>query len=308
MVAADANPEFEHDVQTAVVTGATGDVGSWVVDRLADAGVHVVGIDLEGPEGVRANVDFRAVDLTRQAPTWESVHEVDPDAIVHLAAVSDPLDNSATRVFENNVTSTYNVLQAAGREGIDVVWSSSQAAYGALFARGEWQPDYLPIDETHDRRPEDSYGLSKLCGEEIARAMARRYGIPVTTIRPATIYSPDKARARPAEDGTDLSADESAGDFGSYVDVRDVARMVEAALSADHNGYEAFCCVADENALGRPTAELVEAVCGTLPDDTELEGREAAISNAKAAAELGWEPAYSWPDPAEPEEGGPTWL
>ena len=308
MAASDASPEFDHDVRTAVVTGATGDVGSWVVDRLADTGVHVVGIDRERPDGVRANADFRAVDLTRQAPTWESIREVDPDAVVHLAAVSDPLDNPATRVFENNVTSAYNVLQAAGREGIDVVWSSSQAAYGALFARDEWRLDTLPIDETHDRRPEDSYGLSKLCGEEIARATARRYDVSVTTSRPATIYSPDKARARPAEDGTDLSADESAGDFGSYVDVRDVARMVEAALAADHDGHETFCCVADENALGRPTAELVETVCGELPDDTTLEGTAAAISNAKAAAELGWEPAYSWPDPAEPDGSGPNWL
>ncbi|GAB3667392.1 NAD-dependent epimerase/dehydratase family protein [Halopiger thermotolerans] len=310
---ADLEPEFDHDVETALVTGATGDVGSWVVDRLADRGTHVVGVDLERPSGVRANADFRAVDLTEQAPTWETICEVDPDAVVHLAAISDPLDNPATRVFENNVTSTYNVLQAAGREGVDVVWSSSQAAYGALFAAGGWQPDALPIDEAHEQRPEDSYGLSKRCGEAIARATARRYDVSVTTIRPATIFTPEKARARPAEDDSDLTTVESGGDFGSYVDVRDVARMVEAALAADRDGHEAFHCVADENYLGRPTAELVEAICGDLPADCTLEGKEAALSNAKAAAMLGWEPTHSWPDSgadAEDDsqgEAGPTW-
>lgn len=299
-------PEFDHDVGTALVTGAIGGVGSWVVDRLADRGVDVVGVDLDRPPGTRANAEFRAVDLTEQGGTWETIHEVGPDAIVHLAAIADPLDNPGTRVFENNVTSTYNVLTAAGRTGTDVVWTSSQAVYGALLADSAWTPDYLPMDERHERRPEDPYGVSKVCSEEVARSVARRYGASVTTVRPATIFAPDMSRPRPARDGSDLSADETGGDFGSYVDVRDVARMVEAALASDHGGHEAFHCVADENYLGRPTREIVEAVCGSLPAECALEGRAAVLSNAKAADLLDWTPAYTWQD--GPDGGGPTWL
>ncbi|QRV16585.1 NAD(P)-dependent oxidoreductase [Haloterrigena salifodinae] len=300
--------EFEYDIESAIVTGATGDVGSWVVDRLADRGVDVVGVDFDRPDGVRANVDFRAVDLTEGVDTWETIAEVDPDAVVHLAALSDPLENPSTRLFENNVTSAYNVLQAAGREGIDVVWSSSQATYGALFAESTWTPDYLPIDEAHDRRPEDAYGLSKVCGEEIAKSMARRYGISVATIRPATIFSPTKERARPTEDGSDLSSEEPTSNFASYVDVRDVARMIEAALATDLEGHEEFLCVADENYLGRPTAELVETVCGPIPGAVDLEGKESALSNAKAADVLGWTPAHTWHEGADEDVSGPTWL
>ncbi|NUC73588.1 NAD(P)-dependent oxidoreductase [Haloterrigena sp. SYSU A558-1] len=303
-----STPEFEYDIESAIVTGATGDVGSWVVDRLADRGVDIVGVDFDRPDGVRANVDFRAVDLTEGVDTWETIAEVDPDAVVHLAALSDPLENPSTRLFENNVTSAYNVLQAAGREGIDVVWSSSQATYGALFAESTWTPDYLPIDEAHDRRPEDAYGLSKVCGEEIAKSMARRYGISVATIRPATIFSPTKERARPTEDGSDLSSEEPTGNFASYVDVRDVARLIEAALAADLEGHEEFLCVADENYLGRPTAELVETVCGSIPGEVDLEGKESALSNAKAAEVLGWTPAHTWHEGADEDVSGPTWL
>ncbi len=301
-------PEFDHDVETVIVTGAIGDVGSWVVDRLADRGTRVVGLDLERPDGVRANAEFRAVDLTEQGPTWETIDEVGPDAVVHCAALSDPLSTPGTRLFENNVTSAYNVLVAAGRADTDVVWTSSQAVYGALFADREWRPDSLPIDEGHELRPGGPYGLSKQCGEETARAVARRYGIAVTTIRPATVFSPDRTPARPSEDDTDLSEDATAGNFGSYVDVRDVARVVEAALASDHDGHETVIAAADENYLGQPTAEIVETVCGDLPADCDLEGRESAFSNARAADLLDWRPTHSWHDGGAKADAGPTWL
>lgn len=290
-----------------LVTGALGDVGSWVVDRLADR-THVVGVDLERPSGTRANAEFRAVDLTEQGPTWETVDEVDPDAVVHLAAISDPLDNPGTRVFENNVRSTYNVLGAAGRHGTDVVWTSSQAVYGALFARSEWTPDYLPIDEAHDCRPEDAYGLSKRCCEETARTIARRYGISVTTIRPASVFAPDKSRARPPRDAADLSSDARAGNLGAYVDVRDLARLVDAALAAPPDGHETVICAADENYLGRDTAELVRALCGGLPAECDLEGRASALSNAKARRLFDWAPVHEWGADAPDPVAGPAWV
>lgn len=292
---------------TVLVTGALGDVGSWVVDRLADH-TYVVGIDVDRPGGTRANADFRAVDLTEQGPTWETVQEVAPAKVVHLAAISDPLDTPGTRVFENNVRSTYNLLEAAGRAGADVVWTSSQAAYGALFAQSAWTPDYLPIDEAHDRRPEDAYGLSKVCCEEVAQTIARRYGVSVTTIRPASVFAPDQSRARPHQDIADLSNDARAGNLGSYVDVRDVARLVEAALADPPAGHETVLCVADENYLGCATTELVQAICGGLPKECALDGRESALSNAKARQLFDWVPQYAWGATGPEIDDGPTWL
>jgi len=297
---------MSHNDETILVTGALGGVGSWVVDRLADHG-HVVGIDRQRPGGTRANVDFRTVDLTEQGPTWETVQEVDPASVVHLAAVSDPLDTPGTQVFENNVQSTYNVFQAAGRAGADVVWTSSQAVYGALFARSEWTPDYLPIDEAHDCRPEDAYGLSKVCSEEIAQTAARRHGISVTTIRPATVFTPDKSRARPHQDATDLSEDAQARNLGAYVDVRDLAGLVGAALADPPAGHETVLCVADENYLGRPTLDLVRAVCDQVPADCDLDGQESPLSNAKARRLFDWEPEHAWGRDEEAADA-PAWL
>lgn len=307
MARADA-PAFDHDVERALVTGATGQVGSWVVDHLADSGVEVVGVDLERPSGIRPNVEFRALDLTRQGATWETMSEVDADAVVHLAAIADPQDNPGTDVFENNVESTYNVFDAAGRQDCDVVWTSSQAVYGALFATETWTPEYLPIDEDHPCSPADPYGLSKVCCEDVGATAARRHDVAVTTIRPATVFSPDKHRARPHGDPTDLSTEDSGGDFGAYVDVRDLARAIEAGLASDHEGAVTVNVAAEENYLGQPTEEIVAAICGAVPEESTVEGRESAVSNAAAEAQLGWRPMYEW-GRGEPEDvDGPDWL
>ena len=303
----DRDAEFDYDVETAVVTGAVGGVGSWVVDRLANNGVHVIGVDRTRPEGNRSNAEFRAVDLTDHGETWETIYETDPDAVIHFAAISGPLDDPGTRVFENNVQSTYNVLVAAGRTGAEVVWTSSQAVYGTLFAEEPWLPDFLPIDEDHEFRPEDPYGTSKVCCEEVAKMVARRYEVPVTSIRPSTIYSPGQYRTRPQREQFDLSDGELSGNFWSYVDVRDVARMVEAALAADIEGHEAFLCVADENYLGHPTAELIEAAAGRLPETCELSGDQAALSNAKAERVLGWSPVHTWTQAENADAEWPNW-
>jgi len=63
-------------------------------------------VDLDRPDGERDNVEFRAVDPTDQGEAWEVIHEAAPDAVVHLAAIPDPLDDTGTRVFENDTTST----------------------------------------------------------------------------------------------------------------------------------------------------------------------------------------------------------
>ncbi|MFT4947637.1 MAG: UDP-glucose 4-epimerase, partial [Natronomonas sp.] len=202
---------FDHDVETAVVTGATGTVGSWVVERLARDGCDVVGIDVNPPTGELSNGEFRQLDLREAGPTGELIREREPDAVIHFAAISDPSAEPEERVFSNNVDSTYNVLTSAGEVGSEIVWTSSQAVLGILFARSPWVPDMLPVEEDHPCRPEDPYGTSKQCGETIAGMVARRYGVSVTSIRPATIYTPDAYRTRPAHQQYDLSSGELSG-------------------------------------------------------------------------------------------------
>lgn len=186
---------------TILVTGSCGGVGSWTVDHFADAGHEVVGVDLRTPPGTRENVDFKAADLTDYGETKQLIEAAGPDAVVHLAAIPNPESHAGSRVFENNVVSTYNVLDAAGAVGARIAWASSESLYGTVFSEADWLPDAFPIDEETPTEPEDPYGLSKVVGEEIAARVARRYGVSAVSLRASWVTYPGSEKTRTAREG-----------------------------------------------------------------------------------------------------------
>jgi nucleoside-diphosphate-sugar epimerase len=316
------------DVPTALVTGGRGRSGRWIVDRLAEE-YEVVCVDLDHPGfevPARDRIDFRAADLTDRGAALDLVADLDPDAVVHWAAIPSPTRHAGGEVFETNSLMAYNVLLAAGRAGARVVQASSESAYGFPFAEETPLPDFLPVTEDHPRRPEDPYGLSKVVAEETAETVVRRYGVSITSVRPSWIQSPGEYECRtlPSVE-TAERADEpagldhealaaGAGNCWSYVDARDVADLVAAALDAppgDDDGgatHEAVHAAAADTYLGRPTAEAVEAYFGRLPDDCSLDGEASALSTAKAERLFDWSPSYSWREAAGASASPPSLL
>jgi nucleoside-diphosphate-sugar epimerase len=290
---------------TVVVTGGRGRSGRWICDRLAGE-YRVVCVDLDHPGWeipTREHIDFKAVDVTEGVEVRDLFSEVDPDAVVHWAALPAPERHAGTRVFDTNVSATYNVVDAAGRAGADVVWASSESAYGLAFAEETPLPAYLPIDEAHPTAPEDPYGTSKVAGEEVAKMVVRRDGVDVASIRPSWIQYPGEYNCRGVATG-DLAG--GTGNCWSYVDVRDVATAVGAALDADLGGHEAFNVAAAENYVGRPTADLIEEQWGELPAECELNDDQSALSTAKAQGLLDWEPEHRWHEAADADVTTPT--
>ncbi len=280
------------------VTGGRGETGRWVVDRLAaDHAVTVLDRENPAPGEGHPDADYRALDLTDAGATFDAVTELDPDAVVHWAAIPVAGTRPSVDVYRNNTLAAHHVLTAAGRVGADVVQASSDGAYGFFFAAETPVPDELPVTEDHALRPEDPYGLSKVVTEEIGKTVARRDGVSVASIRPSWIQTPGDYPCRDPDYVEDLSA--GAGNYWSYVDARDVAELVAAALAADVAGHEAYNCVADDNALGRPLRALMREFYGDLPADCTVSGDDAAYSTAKAADHLDWTPAHSWRDAAD---------
>ena len=290
--------------ETLVVTGGLGGAGRWVVDRLAAEPYEIVAVDRELPTGTPPDdVDFRAVDLVDAGETTDLMLSVDPDAIVHLAAIPDPLNHAGERVYRNNVLSTYNVLNAAGRVDADVTWTSSESAYGFPFAESIRAPDALPIEEHHPLRPADPYGLSKVSGEETAKTIVRRDGISVCSIRPSWVQYPGEYAVTEIREAFDLDAlaaePETAvgggpNNYWSYIDVRDLAALIARSLTVDFEGHEAVHCHAPDNFLGEETTDLFAALLGEVPDPCSLAGEESAFSMNKAEELFDWEPSHNW--------------
>jgi len=291
-------------METVLLTGGRGASGRWLVDRLAgDYDVVVVDYDHPGLDADPApHVSFRAADLADRGEALDIVSAVDPDAVVHWAAIPVAGTHPNGRVFETNVHAAKNVLDAAGRSGARIVQASSDGAYGFFFADPTPLPDELPITENHPLRPEDPYGLSKVTAEAAAGAVARREDVPVVSLRPSWIQYPGAYACRSDDYINDLDA--GAGNFWSYVDARDVADLVAAALAGTAGPapavapgtHEAVNCVAADNALGRPLLDLLRESYGEVPDDRGVdEGDDrTAYAIGKAERLFGWTPSHSW--------------
>ena len=271
-----------------VVTGGNGKAGRWVVRDLREHGHSVLSVDLRH-DPWEWDDRCRIVDLTDYGQTVEAL--AGADAVVHLAAIPAPGIRPAAETFRINVTSTYNVFAAAeaGRLG-RVVWASSETVLGLPF---DTPPQFAPVDETIEPRPESSYALSKLAGETMARQFARRTRTPHVGLRISNIMEPeDYARFPSFWPDAQLRK----WNLWGYVDCRDVAQACRLALTADVAGSEVCIVAADDTVMTRDSADLMREVFPTVPLRRELRGRETLLSIDHARQLLGYEPAHQWAD------------
>jgi len=275
------------------VTGARGEVGRGVVRHLLDRGYEVRAI---------THREWKDSPVKEVCPlnieNYEAVKEALSccEGVIHLAGIRSPLGVPDTDVFRTNVIGAYNVLLASGREGIEnVAVASSDCTFGYTFTKNRPPLLYLPVDEEHPTRPDDSYGLSKVIIERIGEAMVQRFNYSVASLRISWVMTPDRYRE---EDFAKLTRDPEAGyfNFWSYIDIRDAARSFRKAIEQDLSGHEVFQMAARDTRIGIPSAELIEDYFPEVETRKEFNGYESLEDSSKAQEILGFTPRFSWRD------------
>jgi nucleoside-diphosphate-sugar epimerase len=274
-----------------LVTGGAGKLGRWVTRRLLRAHHDVIALDrLAGDPilGIR-HVIGDAEDLGQVYGAMAGC-----DAVIHLAGVSTHGVTADELTFRSNVISAFNVHEAAWRLGVSrVVTMSSEAVLG--WAPGSYKklklPDYLPIDEDHECRAQDPYGLSKICCEAIGKSYASRSDMVCVVLRPPWIAAPEEIQSLRDAGGREPNGFR----LYHYIDVRDLSEVCLLATERSLAGFNVFFVGSGETTIRESIKTLYTRLDPCLSEMTgALDTHQAPVSIERARAALDWAPRYSW--------------
>jgi dihydroflavonol-4-reductase len=319
----------------ALVTGATGFVGSAVARALVQAGWQVRTLVRENSN--RRNLHHLAVeiavgDLANRASLDSAL--ADCEALFHVAADYRLGALEPEQLYRTNVEGTGNVLDAARRAGIArMVYTSSVATIG-LPADGSPGREDTPVALTDMI---GHYKRSKYLAEQLVRDSARA-GTPVIIVNPSTPIGPCDVKPTPTGQ---MVRDAASGRMPAYVDtglnVVHVDDVAAGHLLAFHRGRigERYILGGEDMTLREILREIAQLVgrkpprirlplAAVLPVAYAAEaiarvtGRTSRItvesvlmarkrmffSSARAVHELG----YSWRAPTQAFEDAIAWL
>ena len=277
-------------MKTIVVTGGSGKAGRATVKVLQEAGYTVRNLDRAG--AAASGCKTWGADLTDYGQTIDGL--AGADAVVHLAAIPNDGLYPPERTFRENTLSTFNVFHAAATLGIKrVVWASSETVLGLPFKAVV--PVVAPVTEAHYPYPESTYSLSKVMGETMDEHYARWHGMTIVGLRFSNVMEPrDYARFTSWQD----DPAKRRWNFWGYIDARDAGESCRLGLAAAVEGSDNFIIAAADTCMEKTNTELLAADfpgCALAPGTGE---HETLLSIEKARRVLGFEPKWSWRDPA----------
>lgn len=185
-------------MQTVLVTGADGFIGSHLVEMLVKDGYEVRALALYNSfndwgwlETVSCLDQVEVVTGDVRDPFFCKEITKDIDTVYHLAAlIAIPYSYVAPQSYvDTNVNGTVNMCKASMENGVKrFIHTSTSETYGTA--------KYVPIDEKHPMQPQSPYSASKIAADAMAMSFYNSFEFPLTIARPFNTYGPrQSARA-----------------------------------------------------------------------------------------------------------------
>jgi len=278
-----------------LVTGASGYVGSYVVQNLLSSGHEVISLS-------RQNLQHKAVkNLVLDLSKLQSINVICDvvercDAIIHAAAAITH-ENWQNELTDVNCHGTQAIAHLAAHWKISrFIYLSSISVIGA--------PKNIPIDELHPIEPSSVYSASKIFGEYVTHVLHKTTGIPSVSLRLTSPVGPSAPQKRifstfvsNALRGESLKLIGQGGRCQNYVDVRDIANLIGKNLDSSVSGVI--------NVGGRKSISniaLAKLCISTLSSSSRIEFLDRSdpeenlqwdISIEKAGQMMGYAPHFS---------------
>lgn len=303
-----------------LVVGGAGYIGSHMVKCLVQARHEVVVADnlSTGFRNAVQGAQLVELDIADRARLDALFSSRRFDAVMHFASFIQVGESVVEpgKYYANNVMATLALLQSMVCHSISrFIFSSTASVYG--------DPEYMPIDERHPKRPASPYGRAKRMVEEILEDFDRAYGLKSVCLRyfnaagadpegmlgerhePETHLIPIVLQAasgrRPSVPVFGLNYDTPDGTcIRDYVHVNDLCEAHALALDYLMDGGESTCLNLG-NGAGFSVLEMIEAARRVtarpirIQEGARRPGDAARLvaDSRKARQVLGWHPRYA---------------
>jgi CDP-glucose 4,6-dehydratase len=298
-----------------LITGYEGFLGSNLTKELLNTQAQITGVDIKtGRKGpILSSSDYTKLrpiklDISDYNALKKIIEKYRIEIIFHLAAralVGDCYLNPQ-RAFVDNITGTWNVLEAArNSKGVKaIVIASSDKAYGDHAT--------LPYLEDAPLCGRNPYDVSKSCADLLAYSYYHSFGLPVVVTRCGNIFGPGDLNfcrivpdaIRSAICGKPVLIRSNGRFTRDYVYVNDIINgyiLLAERLEKDKLSGEAFN-FSNENPLSvLSLVKKIYRMAGEkeqykILDQVKHEIKDQYLCAEKARKVLGWEPLFSLED------------
>lgn len=269
------------------ITGARGTLGREVVKACSKAGHNTVQVnrtdqDYDGTP----NSEMRTADSANSYEDTVNAFQ-GCDAVIHLAAIPNPVDKDDWKVHSNNVNSAFNGFRAAAEVGIKrFCYASSVNAIGLAYANQPLHFDYFPLDEDAPLNPTDSYALAKQEAEIQGKAFVNWFpGMNIACMRIHEVAHLKDVQKEHEEDWENAAVKQLWG----WVNPEAAARACLLAVESDKiNGFAVFNVTAPTTTQDTSSEELAKKYFPKAEIRRDMSKNQAFWTTDKAKKILGW--------------------